>query len=161
MKKLIIVMAAIVFTFGQGAFAQTEKGTLMLGGNASFESQGGSSAFLLNPNLGLFVADNFAVGLNATLLTGEGTTVWGLGPYGRAYFGGGEKGKLFAQAGVNLLGFSNDFGSDTEFGWSVGAGYAIFLNQSIALELGPQYSKFGDDDGRFNVNVGFQIHFMK
>lgn len=161
MRKLVFITTLCFIAISQNVIGQTEKGTLLLGGNGSFESQGGESAFLLNPNVGIFLADNYAAGLSATLLTGSGNTIWGLGPYGRAYFGSSEKGKLYAQAGVNLLGFSNDFGSDTEFGWTIGAGYAVFLNQSIALELGPQYSKIGDSDGRFNINVGFQIHFNK
>lgn len=161
MKKFFYVFSLLTFVFSLNVNAQTEKGTLLLGGNAAFISGGGESILTVNPNLGLFLADNFAAGLSATLITSDVTTIYGVGPYGRGYFGSSSSGKFFAQAGVNLIGTSGDFGSDSDFGWTIGAGYAIFLNPSVALELGPQYSKVGDSDGQFNINVGFQIHFKK
>lgn len=138
---------------------QTDKGSMLLGGSVSFQSQDGRSVFNFNPNLGIFLADNFAVGMNATFFSTKGYRVWGLGPSGRVYFGNNPKGKFYTNAGISLLGVSSDFsGSDTQFGWNVGAGYAIFLNPSTAIEIGPSYSKQSDEDGWFSVRVGFQIH---
>jgi hypothetical protein len=59
---------------------------------------------------------------------------------------------------VNVGGAKN---SDTDFGFDVGAGYAAFLNESIALEFLAQYLSAGEAKGIFSLGAGFQIHFDK
>jgi opacity protein-like surface antigen len=152
--------------------AQTTKGTWLLGGNASFQSIDEESVFTLNPNLGYFVADRFAVGLNAGFTKFNELTTLSLGPYLKGYFLTSERGSLFAAAGFDYTNISlpgsNSFSGT---GYNIGAGYAVFLNSSIALELGAKYSRLGSSDdnvisgdsstGIFSMNVGFQIHFNK
>jgi hypothetical protein len=50
---------------------------------------------------------------------------------------------------------------DTEVGFGIGAGYALFINRSVALEFGANYTKAGDSDGIFGIGIGFQIHYKK
>jgi hypothetical protein len=161
MKKYSSLLILFLFPFMYQLNAQTEKGTMLLGGNAAFISQNGESIFSLNPRIGLFAAENLAIGLNATFITGSGSTIYDVGPFVRSYFGSSSHGKFFAQGTVGYSGFSTDFGSDSDFSWGLGAGYAFFLNPNIALEIGPQYSKTGSRDGIFSFVVGFQIHFKK
>jgi hypothetical protein len=137
--------------------AQTERGTLMLGGNASLQATDDVSVFIFNPNVGVFVANNFAVGLQASIVSSEGSSAWALGPYGRYYFGKNEKGKLFGQGTISLSGSD---GSDPSFGGGLTGGYAFFLNKSIALEVAASYFRI-DDSGLFVLGAGFQIHFKK
>ena len=162
MKKIILLCICAFALVAGDLSSQTEKGTLLLGGNASFESQDGDTYLSINPNIGLFLSDNLAAGLSATLGTSSGFTSYGILPFIRPYFGSGTSGKFFAQASAGIIGFSSDFfGSSSDFAWSASLGYAIFLNQSVALELGPTYSKIGDRPGTISLGVGFQIHFQK
>lgn len=155
MKKTFFVAAFLVAGF-MSANAQTEKGTLLLGGNVSFQTSDGISYFSAAPNVGFFIANNLAIGVRGNLLTGESYTAWAVGPFVRGYFAGSEKGKLFAEGGVNVGGVTDE---DTEVGFGLGAGYALFLNKSVALEFGANYAKTGSAEGIFGLGIGFQIHF--
>ena len=157
MKKILFALAFIVVgTLNTNA--QTEKGTTLLGGNISFQTSDGTSVFTATPNIGFFIGNNIAIGVQLNLLTGEGFTAWAVGPFVRGYFAGSDKGKFFAQGGINIGGAT---GVDTEVGFGVGAGYALFLNKSVALEFGDNYRKAGDSDGIFGIGIGFQIHYRK
>ena len=152
--------------------AQTEKGTYLLGGGATFQTTDGESYFSLNPNVGYFVANNFAVGARANLVFVDDANSYSIGPFARYYFGGKSAGttsgttassstvggKFFGQAGLNVGGGKN---SDTELGVGLGVGYAFFLNKSIALETAAYYDKNGERKGTFTVGVGFQIHLSR
>lgn len=157
MRKLATL---VIFTLLIGishSNAQTEKSTLLLGGSASFQATDGASIFVLNTNLGVFIANNFAVGLQANILSADGGSIWGLGPFGRLYFGKNEKGKPFAQASLNIGGGDN---SDVSLGGGLTGGYSIFLNRSIAFEFSASYFRI-EDNGLFVLGAGFQIHFKK
>jgi hypothetical protein len=101
MKKILLVAAFIVAGF-ISANAQTEKGTLLLGGDVSFQTSDGNSLFTARPNVGFFVANNFAIGGQFTLFAGDGFTSWAVGPFVRGYFAGSEKGKFYGQLGLNV-----------------------------------------------------------
>jgi opacity protein-like surface antigen len=156
-------MKKIFFAFGVALLsvitthAQTEKGTLLLGGDVSFNSTDGNSQFVARPNIGVFVANNFAIGGQGYLFTGDGFTSWRVGPFARYYFTQSTKGKPFVGADVSVGGTDD---SDTEFGFGARAGYAIFLNQSIALELGVSYERLNEMDG-ISIGAGFQIHLKR
>lgn len=156
MKKILLVMLMIAgFT---AARSQTEKGTYLLGGNALFQSTKGGSNFTMSPNIGYFIAKDVAVGARASLYVGDGYNSWLIGPFGRYYFADQGNGNFFGQASVNVGGAKD---TDTEFGYGVGAGYALFLNKSVALEFAANYDKIGDNKGLFGIGVGFQIHLKK
>lgn len=163
MRKIFLSMAVILFT-ALNTQAQTEKGTLLLGGTLNFQSSNGESTFMASPNLGAFISNNLALGGELNLITGGGATVWAVGPYIKPYFAVTPTGAFFAKGsfllgGVSVKGMGS---SDTQIGFGAGAGYAFFLNKSVALEFGAGYTKVGkDDDGTFGVNLGFQIHFKK
>jgi opacity protein-like surface antigen len=157
MKKAIFIAAFILIGF-INVNAQTEKGTFLLGGDISFQTSGGASVFAATPNVGVFAWNNVALGAQLAILASDGYSAWAIGPFVRGYFAGSEKGKFFGQFGINVGG-SDD--ADTEVGFGLGAGYAVFLNKSVALEFGASYNKTGDIDGIFGLGVGFQIHFKK
>lgn len=155
MKKVVLALTLLVATFA--ATAQTEKKTILLGGNLSFNSTESVNSFMANPNIGVFVANNLAVGAELSLYTSEGYTSWGAGPFARYYFGQQTKGKPYLGASL-LVGGADE--SDTEVGFGAHAGYAFFLNKSIALQLGVQYNRINDMD-QFGIGAGFQIHWKK
>lgn len=157
MKKLILVTTFFIIGF-LSADAQTEKGTLLLGGNVSFQTAGGSSAFTATPSFGVFAWKDVALGVQLIIQSLDGYTQWAFGPFAKGYFAGSDKGKFFGQVGINIGGGE---GVGTDLGFGLGAGYAIFLNKSIAIELGANYVRTGDADGLFGIGAGFQIHFKK
>jgi len=157
MKRLstLLIISLVIGT--TSVYAQTERGTLMLGGSASFQAIDDASVFIFNPNVGVFAANNFAVGLQANIISSEGNSAWALGPFARYYFGKNEKGKIFGQGTLTLAGSD---GSDVSLGGGLTGGYAFFLNRSIALEIAASYFRV-DDSGLFVLGAGFQIHFKK
>ena len=75
MKKVLLV-TLVIFTITSG-FAQTEKGKMFIGGNINITGRNNSNkpdslesekvksfSFQINPNVGYFIKDNFAVGIN-------------------------------------------------------------------------------------------------
>lgn len=156
MKHLLLTSILLTGLFSLQA--QTDKGTLLLGGGLSFETSDGTSFFRASPNVGIFILNDVAASATFSLFTGEGATSWAIGPSIRLYLFGNERGKFITQIGVNVGGAKD---ADTDFGFEVGAGYAAFLNESIALDLLARYTKTGDVKGIFSLGVGFQIHYKK
>lgn len=157
MKKCIAFVAGL-FLFGFAASAQTSQGTMLLGGNVSFQASDGQNVLNVNPMFGVFAFDKLAMGASFNLMSTEGSSNWSIGPFIRPYFFGTESGRMFMQAQL-LAGGGN--GRDTKFGYSAGIGYAHFLNRSVALEFSGIYSKVGDYKGVFTLGAGFQIHLRK
>ncbi len=56
------------------------------GGDVTFSSIDGNSNLTVRPNIGVFVAENFAIGGRGYLYTGDGFTSWRVGPFARYYF---------------------------------------------------------------------------
>ena len=159
MKKLILLFSISTIFICTNTKAQTEKGTFLLGGGAAFQTSDHNSSFTMNPNVGVFFMNNVAAGAQLILVLAENDYhAVAFGPFLRGYFLGSDRGKLFAQGGFNVGGSSN---SDASIGFSIGAGYAFFMNKSTALEFSAFYNKLGDDDGIFSIGVGFQIHYKK
>ena len=155
--KRILIMLVLLAGFA-GARAQTERGTFLLGGNAQFLATDGVTIFSLSPNVGYFIVNNWAVGVRASLVTSDSNNSWNFGPFTRYYFGGKDNGKFFGQLAGNVGGGKN---SDVELGLGIGAGYALFLNESVALEFTAAYDKAGNNNGIFGLGAGFQIHLKK
>ncbi len=157
MKTLLLLTA--MFVAGTSVFAQTEKGTVMLGGEINLLGQSGNTTFSATPNIGYFFLNNVAAGAELTLITGGGYTNWGIGPYLRGYFAGNEMGKAFAQVGLALAGSRYNSASETSAGFAGKVGYAIFLNRSVALEMAAKILTGGGT--LYGLGAGFQIHLGK
>ncbi len=156
MRKIFTTILICLF-LANALQAQTERKTLLLGGAASFQAVDEESVFVFNANLGVFVSRDFAIGMQATILSTGDVNQWSLGPFARHYFGKNEKGKFFGQGSLSISGGD---GSDVSLGGGLTAGYAAFLNKSIALEFAGSYFRIGDA-GLVVLGVGFQIHFRK
>jgi hypothetical protein len=136
--------------------AQTDQGTILLGGGINFETSDGSTIFRASPSVGIFVLDDVAVSAKFSLFATKAATSWAVGPLIRLYLFGSDSGKLITQVGVNVGGSKN---TDTAVGFEVGAGWAAFLNESNALEFLANFIKTGDSKGSFSLGVGFQFHY--
>lgn len=142
------------------AQSQTERGTWLLGGGASFISVNGDNTTTLNPNIGYFVSPKVAVGSELLLvLVSQGGATWFAGPFVKPYFLSYKTGSFFSKGALLIRGVNK---SKPEWGYGVSAGYAAFLNKSVALEFAPGINKSSKDaDMVFLMSLGFQIHFKK
>lgn len=163
MKKVVLSVFAVLVVFA--ASAQIEKGTWLASGgsNLSFtsnnEDAGDYSEFDVNVKAGYFVIDNLAVGLlvgyNKLNFNADGadspdaTTAIGL--FGRYYVNGN------VLLGANFASAKSGDLSGTQIGLE--AGYAIFLNNAVAIEPALNYNIFGGDleGAQFGLNVGISV----
>ncbi len=109
---------------------------------------GTTTTFTISPNFGYFVIDNLAIGGNISYISSKdelssvGGSITGSGftfsPLARYYFGPGIFGQGTFGFGSAKDGFSAGSTSSTinytVSVWSLGAGYAYFLNDHIAIE---------------------------
>ncbi len=144
MKKTILTVIASLVIFS--VYSQTDKGDLLIGGNAAFNGE--SEEFSARAQVGVFIMDNLAVG---GLLEYQGEQFVFNG-FVRKYFGASEKGKLFFQAKAGI--------QASEFAYGAGVGYAIFIRPTIALEFAGYYNRYAGS-GYFQPTTGFQIHLPK
>lgn len=161
MKKLILSVTAVC-AIVLSANAQTEKGTYIIGGTASYESSKSDADnakatqnLSIVPNLGYFVSDNIAIGtgigyeyskVGYASASGQNEAVV-VSPFGRYYVGLSDKFKFFGQASVPMAfgtvkatdadGEAGDkTGTSTSIGVAVSPGFAYFPTKKIGIELG-------------------------
>lgn len=152
----------------QLSFGQANQGAWMVGGSVGFTSHSikdvddKTTDINVSPNVGYFVINNLAVGLNLdwnSSKTGDADadTDLGIGPWARYYVYKG----LFAQAGYNYRSLKLG-GGDAVNGGNIllGVGYSWFLNNSVAIEPALGYSiGSGDllkDHSTFGLRIGVQ-----
>lgn len=168
-KKIAPLFLISVLFFLNG-FAQTEKGSRLIGGSGYFNVKD-DFFFRLSPMYGQFIFDNFAVGAGATLdfVSGYERDDIGLalGPYLRYYIGNNASRLLFT-GNLEYGSFSrrNQFDqySEKAFSAGFGVGYVHFLTNQIGLEAILNYrnnwgSRFTYDE--LFINLGFQIHLAR
>ena len=128
--------------------------------------------------------DNFAAGAGLSIFSSttkiDGTprsnssSSFAFSPFGRYYFG-----KFFGQAGIGFGSFSdesvnnNSVATTTKgstFNWSLGGGYAILLNEHVAIEpqilyrsdsQTPDGSNITDRNAGLYIQMGFQVYISK
>ncbi len=170
MKKYFVAVGLLVTSV---VFGQTDQGDVLIGGSLGFATGEGSSQFNLSPNIGFFVANNFAIGGKANFNSAKQgniqTSTFGIGPFLRYYLGQAET-KPFLVTEFDYLNTKIKPDSQTEIknngiGWLLGLGFAAFINESVAVEAvsGYNYSKFKDADGSggFALRIGFQLYLTK
>jgi hypothetical protein len=160
MAKIMNKLRFLFFILGISGtlFSQTDKGTWLLGGSGGFLRANKSNAFTLNPTVGYFVFRHVAGGAQLNLIALKGGSSFSLGPFAKYYFYGDERGRFYGSLGLNI-GDATNTAFDT--GYSFGAGYAAFLNESVVIDIGLNYNKVGSTGHIFFLGGGFQIHFLR
>ena len=180
-----------------GAYAQFEKGTMMVGGSFGADFKTNKSKYdgntytngkyvdvSFDPQFGIFVINKLAVGGGFGMSTSaykddesdykSVSNEFTVQPMARYYLDPGIffQGKLMF-GGAKDKTRNNGDTDETEYavnGWSLSAGYAIFLNNVVAIEPQLGYGAKGYrnkdtdvksvDSGIF-LRVGFQIYLRK
>jgi hypothetical protein len=177
MKRLMLLSHLIFCLFFTG-FAQTEKGSKLIGGNGTLHFGTGTykgTLLALTPRFGGFAANNFAIGAAVPLYlyAYEGATISSIGisPFLRGYFGTSPT-RFFLEGriGYQRYGYKSD---DSNFDNSIhslvyGAGIGVthFISDRVGLEFLLSYDEAGDDGTFLNIanltgvnfNVGFQVY---
>lgn len=178
MKKYHNILTLLfLFCFSFSA-AQTEKGSLLLGGSASmnFNIEPASSFSLrVNPSLGIFVVDRLAIGLDLSsgLTFGNNFQQYNLGfiPNVKYYFGISDNFDVFIGGGFGPSVFitdrnGRDVNTTTTFTIFTGPALVFFLNEHTAVHLGLTYNgflggdNFNDSHATF-LSAGFQIYLPR
>ena len=177
-------------------FAQTQQGNFLLGGgfsgslgnrkvetynqsnNTTTVIKSRSATLVFNPQLGFFIVNGFALGLDADIRNNSlrnrdndiraTSSSFTIGPFVRYYFPinvflDGRAG-LGTGKGAELAVYNES----RIFGYSVGVGYAAFLNDNVALEpiiryRGANYTNKANDNfrttnGNLEFAIGLQIY---
>jgi len=198
MKKIQLTIAAIL-VFTLAGYSQFRKGSVLVGGNGSFnlgfmgdKTKNGSTThknysettFTINPQVGYFVVDNLAVGAGLTLSSyatkdtdtsvKTTSTDFLFSPFARYYY---HKfyGQLEFDAGSNKYTYrtatnNESTSKSTVTGWSLAAGYALLLNDHVAIEpqIGysvtstkPSGSDTKDIYGGLFIRAGIYVYLYK
>jgi hypothetical protein len=180
MKKMLF--ATLFAISASAAFSQgnINKGDLMLGGSAGFNSgkfgDYKATSVALSPDAGYFFINNLAGGLRVSVYSSkekyisDETTNSGfhVAPFVRYYFlPSTQKVNIFADGS---FGFGQSKSKSTNFEskndvtmFAIKAGPAIFLTPATALELTLGYNStktksFTNRQNNFGFEAGFQIH---
>jgi hypothetical protein len=189
MKTIKLILSITLLSF-LTSNAQITKGNWMVGGDASYSkkesyannfnsSKRKTSELDIKANVGYFFIDNFQAGIRLSYLnynlknddSGSSNKHWlKYGIYSRYYFLKTEKlVNIYLDGGYffgNRIYYNGDF-KDNLNGYSLSAGPTIFLNSSVAMEMGINYSStklkgvndFTENDLQFTI--GFQIFLEK
>lgn len=190
MKKFYLTLAAVAaLTFASKA--QTEQGKFIVGGQVGFETSKTkkldikNNSFSINPTVGYFVSDNWAVGTGVGYSwskTEEGprevkVDAFEVAPFARNYMGSGQF-RFFSQLTVPMA-WGKVSGGDHKskfesYGVQLAPGFAFFPSSNIGVELkvkglyfesskdksaGVTTNTFGLDANSLAPTLGVQFHF--
>jgi outer membrane protein len=183
MKKNLLASFVFVCILIFSAKAQTEQGSIMLGGSANLNIPTNDNTdgynFTLNPTVGFFLIDNLAIGAGLPITSSrteynnngnvDKRSSIGIAPFVRYYLGASNA-KLFFQGRFGIQHFTaknevngreiNKSSDDAVFA-GLGVGVAFFLNEHVGLEPSLTYDAYNRgtyNNSAFNINVGFQIY---
>ena len=197
MKKLLFTVFAIV-ALSLAAKAQFSKGTIMAGGSVGYSSTtnketvgnvtttlGTTSSLTFLPQVGYFFIDNLAAGAGITLQSvkfsvsgsnqSNSTTEFLFSPFARYYLPQKIYGQFGFDVGSGTEKKTNNNNATTETtssisGWSLLAGYAIMLNDHVAVEPQVGYRSlvqdYGSNNGKLTdaglfLRIGLQVYLRK
>ncbi|WP_347157009.1 hypothetical protein [Pontibacter chitinilyticus] len=153
-----------------------QKGNWIVGaniGNIGFNFKTDQFSLDLAPDAAYFVSDNAALGaevqLGFTAYDGGANFRYGITPLARYYFpeGAAPTHRWFGEARVGLAGSSTkDSDEDAVFSsvFGLGAGYAHFIAQNVALEGVLRWTRthadidVGSGESGLSVGVGLQVY---
>ncbi len=171
MKNLKFLLLLItIFSFSLLS-AQTEKGSMIVGGDLGFSSQSRMntdetfSQFEISPIFGYFVEDNIAAGARLSFVSekfsedDDGSSAFSFGPFARYYTALGIFGEV-AYTFTSLTILDRDAVNGSFITPRVG--YAAFINDHVSVEPSIYYSLGGgdlyDEINIFGIDVGFNIY---
>ena len=153
MRKAIFALLITIFAASVTKAQIIDKGAIMVGGSLEFTTQKNNSTFIINPMLGYFFADNAALGASISYSSISKFDAFDIGPFARYYLNFG----LFGHTGLNFT-HIKDAEKENNFDFLIGAGYAAFLADNVALE--PLVTvHLLDGDTYVRTAIALQVYF--
>ncbi|MCZ2299419.1 MAG: porin family protein [Chitinophagales bacterium] len=183
MKKQLICIILCIYSLT--ASGQITKGNWMVGGNINFASTTYKSTnfsentaydFQINPNIGYFFTNKFAMGLKVGIrllgAKGTGTTYstynnFNFGPFLRYYFLPTDNIINVLMEGAYQYGMEGNKNQNTAKNTlAFNTGVVVFFNSVVGVEFLVGYStyKFSDISGNnvtIQLGLGLQVHLQK
>lgn len=183
MKNILLFISISLY---QHTNAQITSNNWLLGGNISLAntrntieltSQNSYYDVQINPNIGYFLMDKFAVGLKTSItflgLKAIGTdsytkyNTYDIGPFFRYYFLPTDNTINLLAEGAYQYGYFGDGNindSKNTFAFSTGA--VAFFNSSVGMEFLISYASyrspgFSGSNGTIQLGIGLQVHLEK
>ncbi len=159
-KVLFVVFVSFLMVGSTMAQLPISKDNFFVNANTSdFRlSFSDGTSFNLGAHGGYFLADKLALVGGLTIEASDGYNAFGIQAGARYYFLEQSKGSFFASG---LLGVRKQKDVDATFGLTLNAGYAIFLNEHVALEpMVNLWLPFSSDyDVIFSIGGGISVYF--
>jgi hypothetical protein len=159
MKRVLLL---VVLIMGLSTVqAQIDGGTMLAGGSATFNHYSNkdlnvkSTYLSIQPQFGLAFADNFVAGAWFSFSSFTNVSSWSVAPFLRYYMK-----NFFIQTGYGYS-RTGDVGQSL---FDLELGYAMFLNDYVALEPALYYNQYFNDGFAGNdlgAKIGFQIYFNR
>ena len=157
-KQFKFVLAALTLMFisltSNAQFKKTEK---FLEGTVSYSKTTGTERqYSINPTVGYFLTNRFALGVNAGI--GENATqkTTGIGVFGRCYLKNSDKLSIFSQLGVSSNKLEVGKTKTTTTNASLGIGANYFVTKKIALTTTlASLVDYSDVHSKSTFSVGF------
>ena len=161
MKKLVWFLCLLTVSFA--AKAQFEQGPMILNPSVTgldfSYSKNDDAKFGIGAQVGTFLADGFALMVNAQADWSEPVDRYTIGTGARCYFNstGIYLGAGFDWDRIRLKGGAHN----NDWGLGIEAGYAYFLSRTVTIEPAIYYKwRFDDsDNSRFGIKIGFGFYF--
>lgn len=183
--QLILTLLLLFFSYLSNG--QITKGNWLVGGNINFsslsaESEAGtkgttSFAIQIAPDVGYFIANNFAAGLKITFgkqgYKATGTSIYStytdadFGPFIRYYFLPVDKQLNILLEGSYQHGFTKgDYNRVSKNTFSFDIGPVVYFNTSVGLEFLIGYSTckyvgFSGNNNTIQAGLGLHVHLEK
>jgi len=137
--------------------------------NTTTQEYGNTNTFSLSPHIGYFVADNFAIGIELAMSfsnykdknnhSSSANNTYVFAPFLKYYFSQNEfKPFLFAEYGIGTHHSKHDSpyynydGKNKLSVLAIGGGVSYFINTTIGLDLGVNYSRSSSKPNENNPN---------
>ena len=152
---LVLGLMSLTTVSAQSTFKKSEK---FVEGTVSYTKEDGSKAeWSLNPTVGYFLTDKFAVGLTGGFGESADVKTTNIGAFGRCYFLNiGKSAKIYSQLGVasNSTNTAGVKVSSTMLDLGLGANYFVTSKLALTMHVADLVS-YQTQDSNSQLSVGF------
>lgn len=155
--KLVVALALVLVSFTTNA--QFKKSEKFAEGTVSYsKSTGVDGEYSINPTIGYFLTDRFAVGVSGEFGKNATATTTGVGAFGRCYIAKvGDKLHVYSQLSFSTTSTKVSSVKTSITNANVGVGANYFVTKNLALSMGlARLMDYTDNGSTSTFSIGFQ-----